>query len=155
MYVSTISLATVCFFTSIANAGQSAEERAMAPQPLYRVTIVSRTTKAINYGYLTAPTHIGFRGTPLLADARGEATIQAKRGSTTIDAKFSRVPPPTRFGPQYLTYVAWAISTDGRPQNRLIRQFSGGRPIMGGCKIGIYTPPFLAFGRPGAWNKSI
>jgi outer membrane protein OmpA-like peptidoglycan-associated protein len=81
------------------------------------VTIVSRTTKAINYGYLTVPTRIGFRGTPLLADARGEATVQVKRGSTIIDARFSRVPPPTRFGPQYLTYVAWAISTDGRPQN--------------------------------------
>ena len=89
----------------------------MTPQPLYRVTIVSRTTKALNYGYLTEPTRIGFRGTPLLADARGEATVQVKRGSTIVDARFSKVPPPTRFGPQFLTYVAWAISTDGRAQN--------------------------------------
>jgi flagellar motor protein MotB len=117
MQVSTATLATVCFFTSIVAVAQTGEERETAPQPLYRVTIVSRTTKAINYGYLTEPTRIGFRGTPLLGDARGEATIQAKRGSTTIDAKFSKVPPPTRFGPQFLTYVAWAISTDGRPQN--------------------------------------
>lgn len=118
MPISTVIPATICLLTPLIAAGQTASERAKtAPQPLYRVTIVSRTTKAINYGYLTVPTRIGFRGTPLLADARGEATLQVKRGSTIIDARFSRVPPPTRFGPQYLTYVAWAISTDGRPQN--------------------------------------
>ena len=85
--------------------------------PLYKVTIVSRSTKAINYGYLTVPTTIGFRGTPLLADARGDATVQVKRGAAAIHARFSNVPPPSRFGPQFLTYVVWAISPDGRAQN--------------------------------------
>src|SRR5205807_7019828 len=109
--------ATVCFLSSLFAAAQTADEKARPPQPLYRVTIVSRTTKALNCGYHTVPTRIGFRGTPLLPEARGEATVQVKRGSTIIDAKCSRVPPPTRFGPQYLTYVAWAISTDGRAQS--------------------------------------
>src|SRR5438067_11885623 len=109
--------ATVCFLSSLCATAQTVDEKT-TPQPLYRVTIVSRTTKAINYGYLTEPTRIGFRGTPLLPEARGDATVQVKRGSAVIDAKFSRVPPPTRFGPQFLTYVGWAISTDGREIGR-------------------------------------
>src|SRR5205085_2126882 len=77
----------------------------------------SRTTKAINYGYLTAPTRIDFAPTPLLNGSRGDATVEPKRGATFIKARFTNVPPPARFGAQYLTYVVWAISPEGRAQN--------------------------------------
>ncbi len=87
------------------------------PQPVYRVTIVERTTPAINYGYRAEPTKIDFRGTPLLPDAHGEATVESKRGATLVDAHFDRVPVPSRFGAGYLTYVVWAISPEGRAQN--------------------------------------
>ena len=92
------------------------------PQPLYRMTIVSRTTKAINYGYLTAPTRVDFQGTPVLPYARGEAVVEPKRGATLLKIKFDNVPPPSRFGPQYLTYVVWAISSGwSRPEPRRAR----------------------------------
>ncbi len=86
-------------------------------QPIYRVLIVSRTTKAINYGHRSEPTRIDFKGTEILPQAHGEAVVQSKDGSVQINAKFDHVPPPARFGPQYLTYVVWAISPDGKPQN--------------------------------------
>lgn len=89
------------------------EERA----PLYRVTVISETTKAINYGHRTDPTKIDFRGTVLLPEARGSAVVESRRGSVTVDAKFEHVPSPQRFGPQYLTYVLWAITPDGKSQN--------------------------------------
>src|SRR5690349_19690507 len=87
------------------------------PQPLYQVTIVSRTTKALNYGYLSAPTRIGFQGTPVAASANGSAVVEPKRGSTMLKLDFKDIPLPSRFGAQYLTYVVWAISPDGRAQN--------------------------------------
>ena len=90
---------------------------ARGPQPLYRVTIVSRTTKAINYGYLSAPTRIGFQGTPVAPSATGHATVEPGRGATLLNLRFDRVPPANRFGAQFLTYVVWAISPDGRAQN--------------------------------------
>jgi hypothetical protein len=92
-------------------------QTANTTQPLYQVTIVSRTTKAINYGYLSAPTRIGFQGTPVASDATGEATVEPKRGSTVVRMRFNGLPAPGRFGAQYLTYVAWAISPEGRAQN--------------------------------------
>jgi hypothetical protein len=96
---------------------QSSQDRSRESQPLYKVTIVSRTTKALNYGYLTSPTNIAFVGSPLLPDAKGEAKIESKRGSTLVTAKFENIPAPTRFGTGYLTYVVWAISPEGRAQN--------------------------------------
>jgi len=86
-------------------------------EPLYRVTVVSRTTKAINYGHLTIPTKIGLTGTVLMPDARGEAQVQSKRGAVEIEAKINHLQAPTRFGPAFLTYVLWAISPEGRPVN--------------------------------------
>ena len=85
--------------------------------PVYTVTIVSRTAQAINYGQRNMPTKVDFKGTVLMPSARGEASVEARRGSTTVQAKFDRVPSPTRFGPQYLTYVLWAITPEGRPVN--------------------------------------
>ena len=86
-------------------------------QPIYRVTIVQRTTPAINYSHRSEPTRIDFQGTPLLAGVHGDAIVESKRGATLIDARFEQVPPPTRFGAEYLTYVVWAVSPDGRAQN--------------------------------------
>lgn len=87
------------------------------PQPIYKVTVVSRTLPAVNYGHLDGPTAIDFRGTVLLPKAKGVATVESKRGRIAIDAKFEHLEPPTRFGREYLTYVLWAITPEGRPKN--------------------------------------
>ncbi|HVN06114.1 MAG TPA: OmpA family protein [Bryobacteraceae bacterium] len=85
--------------------------------PLYSVTVVERTTEAINYQYRAGPTQIGFRGTVLLPEGKGEATVESRRGSTEIDASFKNLKPPSRYGPEYLTYTLWAITPDGGARN--------------------------------------
>ena len=49
--------------------------------------------------------------------AAGEAKVESKRGALEIEVEFSGLDRPTIFGPQYLTYVLWAISLEGRPVN--------------------------------------
>jgi len=88
-----------------------------ASVPLYQVTVVQNSAKAINYRYLKSSTMIDFKGTVLLADAKGSAEIKSKAGATEIDAEFENLPGATQFGPEYLTYVLWAISPEGRPTN--------------------------------------
>ena len=85
--------------------------------PLYNVNVVARTTKAVNYHHRSVPTKIGFEGTVLMPDARGEAKVEGKKGAMRVDAKFKDLQPPTRFGAQYLTYVLWAITPQGRAIN--------------------------------------
>jgi outer membrane protein OmpA-like peptidoglycan-associated protein len=96
-------------------AGTQGQENQSAP--LYRVTLVARTTKAINYRRLSGPTRIGFRGTALLPLGRGEAKVESKRGAIKIEAQFQKLQPATQFGPEYLTYVLWAITPEGRATN--------------------------------------
>jgi len=85
--------------------------------PIYRVTVVARTTKAISYNHRSGSTEIGFRGTTLLPEARGEAKVESKQGVIKIDARMERLQPATAFGPEYLTYVMWAITPEGRATN--------------------------------------
>jgi outer membrane protein OmpA-like peptidoglycan-associated protein len=85
--------------------------------PLYRVTVVERTVKAVNYQYRSGPTPIDFRGTVLLPESKGDAAVESKAGRTVIDAAFSHLPAPSRFGREYLTYVLWAITPEGHPKN--------------------------------------
>jgi len=85
--------------------------------PLYRVTVVGHTTPAINYRYRSGDTPIDFQGTPLLPRAKGHAKVETKRGFSDIDAHFAALEPATKFGPEYLTYVMWAITPDGRAAN--------------------------------------
>src|ERR1700737_1892427 len=77
---------------------------------------VSRTVQAVNYRD-RASTKIDFRGTPLMPRAEGKADIEAKRGRVGIKAEFDHLELPSIFGSAYLTYVLWAISPEGNPNN--------------------------------------
>jgi outer membrane protein OmpA-like peptidoglycan-associated protein len=88
-----------------------------AATPIYRITVVARTTKAINYHHRSGSTRIGFRGTALMPEARGEAKVQSEQGVIKIDAEMEKLGPATQFGDEYLTYVMWAITPEGRATN--------------------------------------
>jgi outer membrane protein OmpA-like peptidoglycan-associated protein len=85
--------------------------------PIYHVTVVARTTKAINYNHRSGSTAIDFRGTALMPGARGQAEVESKQGVIKIDARMQKLQPATQYGPEYLTYVMWAITPEGRATN--------------------------------------
>src|SRR5438067_8251036 len=79
------------------------------PMPIFRVTVVSRTTKAINYHHRTGSTHIDFRGTELMPAARGEAKVASQMGSTKIETALEHMSPAAQYGPEYMTFVLWGV----------------------------------------------
>ena len=87
------------------------------PMPIFRVTVVSRTIRAINYHHRTGMTKIDFRGTELMPEAKGRANVDSKMGSTKIDTEVEHMRPANSYGPEFLTYVMWAITPEGRAQN--------------------------------------
>jgi outer membrane protein OmpA-like peptidoglycan-associated protein len=101
------------------------------PTPLYRFTVVARTTKAINYVHRSGATKVDFRGTALLPEARGEARVQSQRGAIAVNAQFDHLQPATLFGPEYLTYVLWAITPEGRSTNLGEVLLSGAKSKLG------------------------
>jgi outer membrane protein OmpA-like peptidoglycan-associated protein len=87
------------------------------PVPAYRVVVTSRTIQAVNYRHRSGASEIGFAGTALLPSAVGTAKVRSKRGTLEVEAEFDNLQNPTTFGSEYLTYVLWAISPEGRPVN--------------------------------------
>jgi len=89
----------------------------MSPTPTFRVTVISRSVQAVNYQHRSGSSKLDFAGTDLMPSANGVAVINSKRGSIAIEAEFGNLQRPTTFGNEYLTYVLWAISPEGRAVN--------------------------------------
>jgi outer membrane protein OmpA-like peptidoglycan-associated protein len=87
------------------------------PTPMYRVVVISRTVQAVNYRHRSGASEVGFAGTALLPSAEGTAKVRSKRGTMEVEAEFGNLQSPTTFGGEYLTYVLWAISPEGRAAN--------------------------------------
>jgi outer membrane protein OmpA-like peptidoglycan-associated protein len=85
--------------------------------PVFRVSVVSRSVQAVNYRHRSGSTKMDFAGTDLMRSADGVAQVNSKRGSIEIEAEFAGLDRPTSFGNEYLTYVLWAISPEGRAVN--------------------------------------
>ena len=85
--------------------------------PMFRVIVTSRTVQAVNYQHRSGSSKVDFAGTDLMPSANGVAKVNSKRGSIEIDAEFGNLQKPTTFGNEYLTYVMWAISPEGRAVN--------------------------------------
>ena len=87
--------------------------------PLYRISInvVERQVKALNYRHRGGATKVDFRGTALLPEAHGEAKVESKQGYIEIEVEFDELKPATQYGPEFLTYVMWAITPEGRATN--------------------------------------
>ena len=89
----------------------------MSSTPTFRVTVISRSVQAVNYQHRSGSSKLDFAGTDLMPSANGVAEVNSKRGSIAIEAEFGGLQKPTAFGNEYLTYVLWAISPEGRAVN--------------------------------------
>jgi hypothetical protein len=85
--------------------------------PIYNVTVVQRALQAVNFQRHGGATHVDLKGTILMPNADGDAKVDVKNGYTAIDANFKHLEPPTKFGTEFLTYVLWAITPDGKAIN--------------------------------------
>ena len=101
-------------------ATAASAQTAQTPQPASAAAsapTVTRTTKAVHYRLQGGSTKIDFQGTDLLQRASGEARVEGKKTNFQIEVKFQNLEDATKFGLEYLTYVLWAVSPQGRPVN--------------------------------------
>jgi outer membrane protein OmpA-like peptidoglycan-associated protein len=89
----------------------------MEHTPTFRVTVVSRSVQAVNYKHRGGATKIDFAGTALMPQATGQAKVESKKGYIEIEVEFANLEKPTTFGNEYLSYILWAISPEGRAVN--------------------------------------
>jgi outer membrane protein OmpA-like peptidoglycan-associated protein len=116
--LASICAVAFCVANSLAAQGQSASPSVSTSSSTTAVKTgaVSRTSKAVHYrqgGTLKTQ----FQATELMPAASGEAKVEGKKTNATIDAKFQGMDEATKFGLEYLTYVLWAVSPQGRAEN--------------------------------------
>ncbi len=85
--------------------------------PVFRVNVFARTTKAVNYRHRGGSTMVDFRGTDLMPEVGGHAKVDGKAGRLAISAELTHLRPARSLGGQFLTYVLWAITPEGRAVN--------------------------------------
>jgi len=94
-----------------------AQDQAAASPSVVNINInVSKTVQAVSFPNNTS-SRLDFTGTPLLPFAKGQAKIDNKKGIITIDMQLQKMSPATQLGPEFLTYVLWAITPEGRAAN--------------------------------------
>jgi outer membrane protein OmpA-like peptidoglycan-associated protein len=87
------------------------------PASSYHVVVISRTVQAVDYLHRGGATDVDLAGTTLMSSANGKVKVRSKRGTMEVEAEFGNLESPTTFGNEYLTYVLWAISPEGRAEN--------------------------------------
>jgi outer membrane protein OmpA-like peptidoglycan-associated protein len=120
--VNTKLLLAVTIVLSLSAMGQTDSPSTVAIEPMahtptYRITVVSRSIQAVNYKHRGGATKLDFAGTDLMPEANGQAKVESKKGYIEIEVEFGNLQKPTTFGNEYLTYILWAISPDGRAVN--------------------------------------
>ena len=113
----TLSIAMMLGASAQAQTQRQVPADSRSARPTFSVNVVSRTTRAVSYRHRSGATKINFQGTDLMPAAAGQAKVESKRGALEIEAEFSGLDRPTSFGNEYLTYVLWAISPEGRQVN--------------------------------------
>jgi outer membrane protein OmpA-like peptidoglycan-associated protein len=133
-----IVILAVFAFALQLSAQQSGQQQ--TDSSMYHITMVAKTVTAINYEHRNGSTPVGFTGTPLLPLAKGQATVSSKQGSITIQSSFKNLQPAQNFGKEYLTYVLWAITPEGKATNL-------GEVMLDGTNSKLYaTTPLQSFG---------
>jgi outer membrane protein OmpA-like peptidoglycan-associated protein len=113
----TLAVAVGLGTLSQANAQSTMPDDTSGSSPIFVVHTTTRTVQAVNYQHRGSATKVDFAGTPMMPSATGIAEIKSQRGSMAIEAEFGDLQKPTAFGTEYLTYVLWAISPEGRAIN--------------------------------------
>ena len=123
---------------------------------VFHVKVVQRSTEAVDYRDRGGTTQVDFKGTSLMPKGEGRAKVIGHTGRLAIDTSFHHLQPARTFGPEYLTYVLWAITTEGRPTNlgEIVPNDNGDAYVQvtsGLQEFGMIltAEPYFAVTRPG------
>jgi outer membrane protein OmpA-like peptidoglycan-associated protein len=141
-----LAFISVLGFVTASTGAQSAPGKASG---------VSRTAKAITYRRGGTAAKVLFRGTDLMTRGAGEAKVENKGNRVEIEAKFEDMEEANKFGFEYLTYVLWAVSPQGRSVNLGEVQVKNGaaqvKAITDMQTFGmvVTAEPYFAVSQPG------
>ena len=116
-----------------------ATQKVAAAAEIRSVEVDEPGGQILSFRHLAASTVVQMRGTRIEPTASIKMKVESRRGFVEIDINrgdIKRLPPARRFGEDYLTYVLWAVSVDGKASNLGEITFQSGQPVS----INVTTP---------------
>jgi len=126
------------------SASMAANDRARGAgipdkSPLTKVTLNETDGQILSYRHLAGSTDVHMRGTQLAPGARVRMKIGSRPGFVELDINRGDIvglKPAQMLGKDFLTYVLWAVSVDGRASNLGEITFEGDRAVS----VNVTTP---------------
>ena len=106
-----------CLLLCVAVCTASAQSDQQSPRTEPASDLTTRSVKAIGYKVNGGSTKVDLTPTDLMPQAIGEAKVEAKTGATNIEVSLKNMQQPSKLGAEFLTYVLWAVTPDGRAGN--------------------------------------
>lgn len=99
-----------------------AQEPAQPPQGDQGVpasATVTKSVQAVGYEVGGGGTKVDLNGTELMPTAKGEVKVEikSKAGAADIELSAKGLKPPSSLGAEFLTYVVWVVTPEGRTGN--------------------------------------
>lgn len=110
----------------------SAQRRGGELSPLKVVELNQPDGQILSYRHLAGTTEVQMRGTRLVPQASIRVKVGTRPGFVKLDIKrgdISGFQPAYRLGKDFLTYVLWSVSVDGRASNLGEITFKGDQPL--------------------------
>jgi outer membrane protein OmpA-like peptidoglycan-associated protein len=104
------------FFAASGNAqGQASQQNQAIPAS----ALTTKSVEAVGYEIGAGSTKVDLKGTELMSRASGEAKVEikAKAGRASVDVNVKGLMPPSTLGAEFLTYVVWVVTPEGRTGN--------------------------------------
>jgi outer membrane protein OmpA-like peptidoglycan-associated protein len=79
--------------------------------------LVVKSVNAIGFPVGGGGVKVDLKGREPMTQANGEAKVEAKQGKTNIKVSVTGIEPPSKLGAEFLTFVLWAVTPDGRTGN--------------------------------------
>jgi hypothetical protein len=108
-------------------------------QQLRLVEVKESNGQILSYGHLAGSTEVRLRGTRRAPNARIKLKVGSRPGFVELDINrggISGLKPAHSLGKDFLTYVLWAVSVDGKASNLGEITFDGDNPVA----VNLTTP---------------
>jgi len=112
---STLAIITLLLVSHCAAAQDQTPQEQVVPQS----AVITKSATAIGYEVGGGSTKVDLKGTELMLGGGGQAKVEikAKAGRTSVEAEVKGLKPPSTLGSEFLTYVLWAVTPEGRTGN--------------------------------------
>lgn len=117
-WAATLLLCCSCFSVYLPSANAQ-DQPSQQNQAVPASALTTKSAEAVGYEVGAGSTKVDLKGTELMPQASGEAKVEikSKAGRANLEINAKGLTPPSTLGAEFLTYVVWVVTPEGRTGN--------------------------------------